>query len=225
MKPLLGVCALLLAGTAQAGLGARDLDGNGTTDAYYDDTLNITWMANATEAVGPRMDANWYLALVSGTYGGTWRLPTLRAPEIAGATCEGDVCWRASAAETSEVGHLYYSTLGNAAGQPLNTGPFAGLGAGFYFWSEQCAPVAFADGVLDLYPLLQFGATDAFVPDGFGSLAGLWAVADGDRGFAQNASLHMTPIPEPSTYSLLALGLTCLAFAGRTNGRLYDRRA
>jgi hypothetical protein len=38
---------MLMVTPAQAGLQARDLDGNGITDAFYDTTLNITWLRDA----------------------------------------------------------------------------------------------------------------------------------------------------------------------------------
>ena len=38
---------LITATPAQATLQARDLDGNGVTDAFYDTTLNITWLRDA----------------------------------------------------------------------------------------------------------------------------------------------------------------------------------
>lgn len=46
------VCTLCLAfaNIAQATLLARDVDGNGSIDAYYDSALGITWLANANLA-------------------------------------------------------------------------------------------------------------------------------------------------------------------------------
>ncbi|MEA2079422.1 MAG: hypothetical protein U9P00_06110 [Pseudomonadota bacterium] len=66
-------------GTWESTLQGRDLDGNAATfEAYYDTTLDITWLANAN-AAGTTMnwaDANsWAAGLnVNGVTG--WRLPT-----------------------------------------------------------------------------------------------------------------------------------------------------
>lgn len=38
---------LIMATPAQATLQARDLNGDAVTDAFYDTTLNITWLRNA----------------------------------------------------------------------------------------------------------------------------------------------------------------------------------
>lgn len=117
-------------GTWESTLQGRDLDGNATTfEAYYDTTLDITWLADAN-AAGATMnwaDANaWAAGLdVNGITG--WRLPTV-APVIGErifisgfsnnaktdfgyADAEGWV--NGSGVPVSEMGHMYYVTLGN----------------------------------------------------------------------------------------------------------------
>ena len=41
--------AVLFAGTAQAALQDRDLNGDAVVDAFYDTDLDITWLRNANE--------------------------------------------------------------------------------------------------------------------------------------------------------------------------------
>jgi hypothetical protein len=116
-------------GTWESTLEGRDLDGDITTaEAYYDRVLGITWLADAN-ANGTSMsweDANsWADALdVNGI--NNWRLPTM-AP-INGISwniddtnnATSDEGWADSAGwvdntgnPVSEMGHMYYVTLGN----------------------------------------------------------------------------------------------------------------
>lgn len=116
-------------GTWESTLQARDLDGNpATIEAWYDTTLNITWLAdaNASQSTMNWAAANaWATSLsVSGVAG--WRLPTV-AP-INGiifdtsfsnnATTDngyaGAQGWiDGTGSPVSEMGHLFYVTLGN----------------------------------------------------------------------------------------------------------------
>jgi hypothetical protein len=135
-------------GTWQATLQARDLNGDSVTDAFYDKTLNITWLRDAN--VNGTMnwsDANsWASAYSIGAYSG-WRLPTMvdtgpvgcdPRSAVGGTDCEYNVD-----TSTSEMAHLYYVTLGNLAAcktaswcpqpdQPgwglTNTGDFLNMG-------------------------------------------------------------------------------------------------
>lgn len=122
-------------GTWESTLEGRDLDGNTATyEAYYDKTLDITWLADAN-AFGSTMnwaDANaWAAGLdVNGITG--WRLPTNTPANgssynttlstdgttdraTATTTTDGtDGGWRdGSGNAISEMGHMYYVTLGN----------------------------------------------------------------------------------------------------------------
>ena len=52
-----GAAALCMgAVSAQAALQARDLDSNGSTDAYYDTVLDITWLADWNAGAGSSLD-------------------------------------------------------------------------------------------------------------------------------------------------------------------------
>lgn len=113
--------ALLLATSAQATLLGRDLSGNAvaTNSAsavfFYDTDRNITWLRNANAAAGSAFDNGasstdglmgwsnavaWAADLTVGSFS-DWRLP------VAQASCQFNCT-------TSELGHLWYSELGNA---------------------------------------------------------------------------------------------------------------
>lgn len=178
--------ALLLAGTAQAALQDRDLDGNGVTDAFYDTDLDITWLrdANVSGLI------NWPTAVAWAdgySFGGhnDWRLPS-------SDNCEGYNC------TGSEMGHLWYVELGNSAGTMTNMGDFQNLLATFY-WSGT------------VHPSSPTNISYLFMPDGWQGAIGTsnqlpaMAVRDGD----------VPAIPEPTTYALMLAGLAALALAKR----------
>ena len=152
-------------GTWETTLQGRDLDGNAATfEAYYDTTLNITWLADANYArtVGAssngRMTLNqalyWVNNLnVNGVTG--WRIPTMldtgrrgcTAIALSGTDCGFNV-QTGSAATTvySEMASLFYDTLGNlaqvdAAGNAqsgaglTNSGPFSNFVENISYWS------------------------------------------------------------------------------------------
>lgn len=122
-------------GTWESTLQGRDLDGNPSTfEAYYDTTLDITWMTSTTTGLGV-MDWATANAWANGlnAYGITgWRLPTntpvngssyIQALSNDGSTDWGyaatttdgtDGGWRdALGRPVSEMGHMFYVTLGN----------------------------------------------------------------------------------------------------------------
>jgi len=123
-------------GTWESTLLGRDLDGDASTfEAYYDTTLDITWLADANAARTSGLpyggsltwaEANtWVTSLdVNGVTG--WRLPT-NTP-INGSTYimaasnnattdtgfAGNAGWVDSTGKpVSELGHMFYVTLGN----------------------------------------------------------------------------------------------------------------
>ena len=162
-----GMILLLLAcGTANAALLSRS-----GGQAYYDDVLDITWLANANLAdtndfgvtginVGGTMTwpkANeWIGAMNAANYLGTndWRLPKIIDTGTAGCNWAytGTDCGYNVDLSTSEMAHMFYSTLGNLgyyntsgagpqAGWGLtNTGPFSNLQPGFYWSGTTYAP-------------------------------------------------------------------------------------
>ena len=125
-------------GTWQTTLQARDINGDGTTDAFYDTQLNITWLADGNAAAGSGFDATygggrmtwgesraWAASLnVYGTTG--WRWPTMIDTGVAGCDffsygggtdCGYNVQTISADGQTvySELAHLFYATLGNLA--------------------------------------------------------------------------------------------------------------
>lgn len=129
---LASALAISSQGTWETTLQGRDLDGNlATFEAYYDTSLNITWLANAYYA-GTTMNwstANTWAASLnpygSGIIG--WRLPMVSP--VDGATADDriysfngteDLGLNISAPGTlyagsmaNEMAHLFYNTLGD----------------------------------------------------------------------------------------------------------------
>ena len=143
IKTLIGVVALCVASaSANASLLGRDLNGSpGSFEAYYDNVLNITWLANANLAASNtfgvsgisglgRMDWNtansWIAAMNSASYLGvnTWRLPKIFDIGNNGCTVNSFVSYNggdcgynvvSTGSQASEMASLYYATLGNLA--------------------------------------------------------------------------------------------------------------
>ena len=194
----LAAATVLLAGTAQAALQNRDLNGDGQTDAFYDTDLNITWLRDVNGAGG-----NWYeevanaAAFSFGAYS-DWRLPNSES-------CSVDHC------VGSEMGHLWFIELGNSVGQSSKTGGFQNL----LLYDGGNKNLGYWSGT-------EYGASAfeyVYYPGGNGlqftqhkEAAGLSTmyVRDGDV---------TTSVPEPETYALMLVGLTALAFARRQKRR------
>jgi hypothetical protein len=137
-----GVVALCaLCSSAHANLLGRDLDGNAATfEAYYDTTLDVTWLADANHASTTGHAVNGYMhwddamawaAALSFTDGvhvyDNWRLPLVGPVNGSGFIYTnsnvGTTDWgyNVSASGTahagstaSEMAHLFHNTLGNA---------------------------------------------------------------------------------------------------------------
>ena len=141
----------------------------------YDDDLNVTWLRDAgsrgamtyaeAQAFAQELNSG---AIAGGT---SWRLPRT---DVSGAGCsyeyaEGFGC------TTSELGHMYYVELGNAAGTPpdgglVNRGTFVDLFAAPY-WSETL------DGAGDAFVFNTFNGFQTTSPTGSTHYA--WLVHDG----------------------------------------------
>lgn len=160
----------LMASSAHAALQARDLDGNGVSDAYYDTELDITWLADwnyantsgYSTAYGGRMTWIEAMAWAAGlTFGGytDWRLPTIVDTGAPGCDfaytntdCGYNVQTKDGGTVYSEMAHLWYETLGNLAyydtsgsspqsGWGLtNTGPFVNMKSDDYWSGTAYAP-------------------------------------------------------------------------------------
>lgn len=132
-KLLVFLCALALAGPTSLRANATLIDMDDET--IYDTDMQLTWLRNA----GMGGFRGWYDALAWAdnlTFAGfdDWRLPI---SDISG-DC-GDRNTNTYDCTGSEMGHLYYTELGNAGAyggpnEPLNTGPFTNLQP-TAFWS------------------------------------------------------------------------------------------
>lgn len=208
------LCVASLGASASV-LEARDLTGDGTVDAFYDPTQDITWLRDGNfaatsgssfgyEGLGEfgwqpgLMNASvaraWAASLdFSGITG--WRLTSGTVGlDSFGDPCTMEYCPLA----TTEMGTLY-GELG------ATTGPFINVQRSYYF-------------DLPLWSLTGYGPFT-----GGGSISrqnafyeGAWAVHDGDVGVAP-------VIPEPQTYALMLLGLCAIWTGRRVNRRLELR--
>jgi hypothetical protein len=124
-------------GNWQTTLQARDIDGNGSTDAYYDTQLNITWLANFNTNGLMNWNAANTWATTSSFFGlSGWRLPTVNDTGPSGCDfantgtdCGFNVQTTTGNPVNSEMAHLYYVTLGNLAYcSASNVCPQAGQG-------------------------------------------------------------------------------------------------
>lgn len=129
MRPLLAAALLGGAGAAQAVLIDRGADNLGNK-LIYDDDLNITWYDYTNPATYWATQMNW-AANLSVTFGSQtfddWRLPN---------TVDGGWSTVGGNITSSELGHLYYTELGNIYSAGLtNTGPFEHLLSAADYWS------------------------------------------------------------------------------------------
>lgn len=189
----------------------------------YDDVLNVTWLRDANAGAGSAYDdiginggtttdgqmtwaqANtWAANLVVGAYD-DWRLPTLKPVNGASFnynyTTNGtsDLGFGARATgwgTASEMGHLFYVTLGNNRDSFSNTGDFQNLQS-YVYWSG-----------LEVAPDFAW----FFTFDGYQN-AGEKTVSH--NAFAVRPGDVLAPIPEPETYALMLAGLVVVGAVAR----------
>lgn len=190
-------------GTWETSLKARDINGDGIIDAYYDTALNITWLANANLAAGSVYDDDEYAQYTSGgntTTDGAMTLANARswASEL---NLYGESGWRLpnsgfnfvnqASQGVMELDHLYKITLGNNYfNQPnpglTNTGPFQNIKIDHMYWLET---ETIESWYAWHYGFDGIGAGGTFSNE----VKYIWAVKDGD----------VLTVPEPNTLSLL----------------------
>lgn len=208
-------------GTWETTLLARDVNGDGNADAYYDTVLDITWLADANYAQTSGYDADgvmtwnkaqtWIGTLNRASFLGVndWRLPTVTDTGQTGCDFSygGTDCgWNANTS-TGEMASLFYDTLGNLAlydtsgnfpqsGYGLtNTGPFSNIQS-YYYWADTESATNSGEA---WYFHLNFGSQN----DADKTLTrNAWAVRSGD----------IAAVPIPAAVWLFATGLGLLAW-------------
>jgi hypothetical protein len=204
-------------GTWESTLQARDINSDGVTDAFYDTSLNITWLAdsNYAKTLGlddlARSDKQGRLSYDSGQWVSTidihgvtgWRMAgsqTQNDPSCAGKIKPGFGCSFQADPNLSELGHLYYETLGNSYGPGglTNTGLFTNLepsNAG-YTYHMTSYNGTYGTGMQTF--AFDLGATNINKEQYFFLY---WAVRDGD------VPAVVSHAPEPETWAMMLMGL------------------
>lgn len=205
-------------GTWETTLHARDINGDGTIDAYYDSALNLTWLADPKAGAGSNFDDGYSPTDGRMTYAGAsnW---------LASLNVHGVTGWHFA----PQISSLYHTTLGNSSIPGsfnvgwYNTGPFLNVtdnssALSGWYWTGQtpsddpsCTPycpkissVFWADGV----------GAGIYTNISVNSSMSVWAVHDGD--------VPVTSVPEPQTYAFMLVGLAALAVVARRH-RERDR--
>ena len=241
-------------GTWETTLQARDINGDGVADAFYDTVLNVTWLADANAAAGTVYDTSVFSTATDGqmtwldakawaanlsVYGLTgWRLPTMADTGTSGCNfeysdtdCGFNV--RAISADGrkiySEMAHLYYLTLGNKASCDA-TGNCA-LG------SASTAPNYMLSNTGPLHNM-QAWAYWSGVPYAPASAVEAWLFGTygGYQGYnGQDVEYHAlavrpgdvtAAVPEPETVMLMLLGLAAMVMVQKKRAiRRFDTSA
>lgn len=238
IKPvLLTICLAALTGTCahaanwQDNLQARDLDGDRVADAYYDKALHITWIADWTQAPSMTWEAAQSWASTLNHHGVTgWRLPGV----VPSDGTEFDVRFRNNGSSdfgyartgigwgtASELGHMFYVTLGNIgwavpdddrdarnfgpqAGWSTvqNRGPFAMFSS--VYWTGSAYPTSGSPpGPLSPYWVFDTSRGN----QQWSQAPNEWdvtAVRDGDVG------VPIGVVPEPASWATALAGLVAL---------------
>ena len=245
----LAASLLLTGANAHATLVARNLDADtSTAEAYYDTSQGITWMRD-TQALSQALglgstnfsyaDALGHLAAFNANgsvnHGfSQWRLPGAGGVHtIGGAGCQfgfngSTDCGSNVDVASSELAHLFHTTLGNLSQRDSNgtfrpgsagvdwglvdSGDFDHLMGGAYWMGTTSYRL--------IFNLPQHGQVTFNLLDGSQGIlsptgqARAWLVHDGDIGSDVTSVLNAVPLP--GTLPLAALALLALARRRRT---------
>lgn len=173
--------------------------------AIYDQTTNLTWLANANKAVGSAYDtyspgsgqmtwadANAWVATLTVDGVGGWTLPT-------SDTCQGTSC------TNSEMGNLYYNVLGGT-GLPLSSSHNSNYNLfskiqDYAYWSSTAdtaptsSPAAWSFDMYNGRQGAQYTTTEDYA----------WAVHTGD----------VSVVPLPASLYLFGTGLVGMGWISR----------
>ena len=161
----------------------------------YDTTTQLSWLKNANQA-GTYMTwtqaVAWAASLNSGGgYAGftNWRLPATAEPD---ATCTVKKGFYLFGCTGSEMGYLYYTSLGNAAGSLTHTEPFTNIQTGWY-WSS----TVYAPNPSETWYFYFAGGGQDHMRTNKSTFLYAWAVRPGARSTAA-----ATPVPASGTVVL-----------------------
>lgn len=210
MKTLKFAIASLALGTLLAPAEASLLLRGGNNDMVYDTATGLTWVRNASLG-GLRSWADAKVWAENLEFGGRndWRLPGLTP--VDGVALNLDFSDDGSTDSgynnsglNSELGFLFYNSLGNNAFDGLTeTGPFQNLAA-YAYWTGTASPY---DGEA-MHFFTAFGDQGSSSTD---NLYYAWAVRVGD-------------VPEPQSAALALAGLAALSLVRRRHSSSNNGR-
>jgi hypothetical protein len=209
MKRILMAAFALLCGAAGAqDLQGRDLNGDGTVDAYYSASTNLTWLADANlyATLGGPPDRNPYGPSGAVLAAGDLRLETARS-WVDGLVVGSVDDWRLPV-RVIEPGHVSSDSC------PLQC-ELQSPGTGF-FPSE----LSFLQGVTSVFANVMDGNyltwTPAMTWQELRNIANGGSVTSDETSLIHgyvlavrtgDAGAPVTPVPEPSTWALMVVGL------------------
>ena len=213
-------------GTWETTMHARDINGDGEIDAYYDSSLNITWLLTTQFDASNRLwnDAVYWASQLN-VYGITgWRLPHFLDTGATGCDWSyagGTDCGENVDPGTSELAHLWYVTYGNKAacapgsacgGAPNQTGWgdtnfFPGLDIKDYTWLDTAfGPSKYGTSV---WYFNGYNGMQWYTP---------WFSHDGIQLDVAVRSGEVAFVPIPATLWLIISGLIGLGLTARKRG-------